>query len=111
MNANDFRKLALTLQGAVESSHMSHPDFRVQKRIFATLVSAADDEPHGVLMLTPEQQSTLLSEHPDVFSPVKGGWGVRGATRILLKNATKNLALRALNLAHGNKSAPARRKR
>ena len=37
MTANEFRSLALTLPGAVESAHMGHPDFRIDGRIFATL--------------------------------------------------------------------------
>jgi hypothetical protein len=32
------------LPGALESAHHGHPDFRVEKKIFATL-SAAEDPP------------------------------------------------------------------
>ena len=39
MNADDFRRIALSLEGAEESSHMGAPDFRVGGRIFATLAS------------------------------------------------------------------------
>jgi hypothetical protein len=38
MNANDFRRIALSLKGAEESSHVGQPDFR-GGRIFATLAS------------------------------------------------------------------------
>jgi hypothetical protein len=37
MTANDFRRLALALPETTESTHMDHPDFRVCKKIFATL--------------------------------------------------------------------------
>ena len=37
MNSADFRRIALSLQGAEESSHMGAPDFRVGGRIFARL--------------------------------------------------------------------------
>ena len=37
MNAKDFRRIALGLEGVIESAHMGHPDFRVSGRIFATL--------------------------------------------------------------------------
>src|SRR6266496_4073323 len=37
MTSNEFRKMALGFPGTVESAHMSHPDFRVEGRIFATL--------------------------------------------------------------------------
>jgi predicted DNA-binding protein (MmcQ/YjbR family) len=36
MTEDDFRKLALSLPEAEESSHMNHPDFRVGGKIFAT---------------------------------------------------------------------------
>jgi hypothetical protein len=28
MTADDFRRLALSMHGAIESAHMGHPDFR-----------------------------------------------------------------------------------
>jgi hypothetical protein len=37
MSSNRFRLIALGLSGVVEGSHQGHPDFRVGKRIFATL--------------------------------------------------------------------------
>ena len=55
MNANDFRRIALSLPGAEESSHMGSPDFRVGGRIFATL--ASQDKGYGNLMLNPDQQT------------------------------------------------------
>ena len=40
MTVDDFRRIALSMEGAVESSHMGAADFRVGGRIFATLASA-----------------------------------------------------------------------
>src|SRR5438094_8206855 len=37
MNAKDFRRIALRMEGAEEGSHMGAVDFRVGGRIFATL--------------------------------------------------------------------------
>lgn len=37
MSASRFRHIALSLPSAVEGSHRGHVDFRVGKRIFATL--------------------------------------------------------------------------
>jgi len=37
LKPNDFRRIALGLSDAGEGSHMAHPDFRVNGRIFATL--------------------------------------------------------------------------
>ncbi len=84
MNAQDFRRLALLLEGAEEGSHMGAVDFRVGGRIFATLASV--NQGYGNLMLSPEQQAAFVEEQPDLFLPVAGGWGRMGATHIRLGN-------------------------
>lgn len=96
MSPNDFRRLALSLPQAVEGQHMSHPDFRVGGRIFATLMPGGL---FGMVKLTPEQQRVLTKAEPEAFAPVKGGWGVRGATQVVLKRARKSSVREALNLA------------
>ena len=55
MDAADFRRIALSLEGAEEGSHMGAPNFRVGGRIFATL--ASQKQGYGNLMLTLEQQA------------------------------------------------------
>ncbi len=97
MNAADFRRIALSLEGAEESSHMGAPDFRVRGRIFATL--ASQDEGYGNLMLTPEQQADFVAELPDVFLPIHGGWGRMGMTHIRLSKATEDVLAGALRTA------------
>jgi hypothetical protein len=97
VTAEDFRRIALSLEGAEESSHMGQPDFRVGGRIFATLAAAAQG--FGNLMLTPEQQAAFVEELPDVFVPIAGGWGRNGATHIRLAAANKDLLEGALRTA------------
>jgi len=97
MNAADFRRIALSLEGVEEGSHMGSADFRVGGKIFATLASVKQG--YGNLMLTPEQQAEFVSELPDVFLPVKGGWGLMGATHIRLANATEDVLSGALRAA------------
>ena len=97
MDANDFRRIALSLQGAEESSHMGAPDFRVGGRIFATLASQAQG--CGNLMLTPEQQAAFVGELPEVFVPIAGGWGRMGATHIRLAAASEDVLAGALHTA------------
>jgi hypothetical protein len=97
MDIANFRHIALSLEGAEESSHMGSPDFRVGGRIFATLASQSDG--YGNLMLTPEQQAAFIAEMPDVFLPVKGGWGRMGATHIRLAAATEDVLRGALRTA------------
>jgi hypothetical protein len=97
MTVDDFRRLALALPGAEEASHMGAADFRVGGRIFATLASEKDG--YGNLMLTPEQQAAFVEELPEVFLPVKGGWGKSGATHIRLAAASEDVLAGALHTA------------
>ena len=97
MNTHDFRRIALNLEGAEESSHVGSPDFRVGGRIFATL--AAAKQGYGNIMITPEQQAAFVEEMPAVFIPVKGGWGRNGATHVRLDLAHEDLLAGALRTA------------
>jgi hypothetical protein len=97
MTPDDFRRIALSLEGAEEGSHMGSPDFRVGGRIFATL--AAQAHGYGNLLLTPEQQAMFVAEAPEVFIPVHGGWGRNGATHLKLVVAHEDLVYGALQTA------------
>src|SRR6476619_5562996 len=97
MTADDFRRIALSFDGAEEGSHMGVPDFRVGGRIFATL--ASQDEGFGNLKLTPELQQLLIAESPGVFLPIKGGWGRMGMTHVRLGEATEKQMTEALHTA------------
>jgi hypothetical protein len=97
MIAADFRRIALSLPGAEEGSHMGQPDFRVDGRIFATLASAKHG--YGNLMLTLEQQSAFVDEMPEVFLPIPGGWGRMGMTHIRLAEASEEVLHGALHAA------------
>ena len=97
MNAQDFRRIALSLEGAEEGSHMGSPDFRVGGRIFATL--ASESQGYGNLMLTPEQQAAFVEELPEVFVPIAGGWGRMGMTHIRLAAANEDTLAGALQTA------------
>lgn len=99
MKANEFRRLALDLPEAAESSHMNHPDFRVRGKIFATL---GPGEIWGMVKLTPEQQAGYLRTAPAVFEPAAGAWGRRGATLVHLKAAPERLVRKALAEAWRN---------
>ena len=97
MNVAEFRRIALSLPGAEESSHMGQPDFRVDGRIFATLASAKQG--YGNLMLTMEQQTAFVEEMPEVFLPIPGGWGRMGMTHIRLAEASEDVLYGALHTA------------
>ncbi len=93
-----FRRLALSLPGAIESSHMNHPDFRLNNQIFATL--SAQEKGCGVLNLTLEQQQAFIADQPHIFSPVQGGWGRMGMTYIQLSKADESIMAGALMTAY-----------
>jgi YjbR protein len=97
MTPADFRRIALSLEGAEEGSHMGAADFRVGGRIFATLASQAQG--YGNLMLSPELQADLVTELPEVFNPIAGGWGRMGATHVVLAKANPDLLTGALKAA------------
>lgn len=77
-----FRQLALSFPEAIESGHMGQADFRVNKKIFATLDGAKN---LGTLKLTPDDQLLFLEINPEVFFPANGAWGERGWTRLHLQ--------------------------
>jgi hypothetical protein len=107
LGVDRFRSIACSLPGAEESAHMGHPDFRVNGRIFATLSGAARGR--GVLKLTPEQQAAFIAELPEVFEPVRGGWGRIGMTYIVLDHADDETLRGALVTVHRNIAAKPKR--
>jgi hypothetical protein len=97
MKPSDFRRIALSLEGAEEGSHMGAADFRVGGRIVATLASG--DKGYGNLMLTPELQEEFVRELPEIFLPIPGGWGRMGSTHIRLAKANEDVLTGALRAA------------
>jgi hypothetical protein len=98
MTIGDFRRIALSMPGAEEGSHMGNPDFRVGGRIFCTL--AAAKQGYGNLMLKPEQQAMFIEELPDIFIPIVGGWGRMGMTHVVLANVSEDVLEGAIRTAY-----------
>jgi hypothetical protein len=96
MTPDDFRAMALSMQGAVEGAHMNHPDFRANGRIFATL--HADGE-WGTVMLTPEEQKEFMAFKSKMFKPSSGAWGRQGCTDVRLDAADARTLRQAMTLA------------
>jgi hypothetical protein len=84
------------MQGAIESEHMAHPDFRANGRIFATL---AADGVWGMVQLSPEQQQEFVSADPETFVPAKGAWGRGGSTMVRLATVPSDTLGEAMTLA------------
>jgi hypothetical protein len=98
MTIKDFRRIALSFDGAEEGSHMGAADFRVDGRIFCTLAHAKKG--YGNLMLTPGQQQMFIQDLPEIFIPVAGGWGRNGATHVVLANVSEDVLEGALRVAY-----------
>jgi hypothetical protein len=103
MQAEAVRRLALSLPETEEKSHFGKADFRVRNRIFATL----PEDSHAVVKLTREQQEIMAGSEPEIFAPVKGGWGRQGWTKVALA-AADEVTLRSALLTAWRNVAPAK---
>ena len=99
MTSDDFRRIALGLDGAIESAHMGHPDFRANGKIFATI---HHDHKWGMVKLTPEQQQKFVQDSPAAFAPENGAWGRSGCTKVRLDSADEDTLGEAMTLAWQN---------
>jgi hypothetical protein len=100
MTSEQFRKMALRLPGSSERSHMGHPDFRVQGKIFATL--GYPEKGWAMVKLRPNQQREFVQADPESFVEVKGAWGRRGSTNVRLRVTTAKTLKPALDAAWRN---------
>ena len=96
MTEDDFRDVLLALEGVEEGAHMGHPDFRLQGRIFASLMA---DGVRANVKLAPEEQAAFVDESPRTFTPAAGAWGRQGWTTIQLPAAKESAVRGACLLA------------
>src|SRR5689334_17315831 len=97
MTAADFRRIALSFEGAEVYDHAGCPAFRVGGARFASL--ASQTEGYGNLTLSPEQQAAFVEDAPEIFLPIPGGFGRMGHTHIRLAAATEDILRGALHTA------------
>jgi hypothetical protein len=93
-------RLVLSLDGATEGAHGGHADFRAGGKVFASLGYPGKD--WGMVKLLPEQQQMLVAAEPAMFVPVKGTWGLRGATSVRLAAVDTRTMRSALTMAWQN---------
>lgn len=94
-----FRQMALSFQGSVELPHFERASFRVNKKIFATLL---EKNYLAMVKLSLVDQSVFCAFDKAVIYPVPGGWGKTGATYIDLKKIKKTMLKDALTCAYQN---------
>jgi hypothetical protein len=99
ISPDDFRRIALEMEGAIEGAHMGHPDFRANGRIFATI---HPDHEWGMVKLTSEQQLLFVGKNPATFTPENGAWGRAGCTKMRLDSVDEDMLEEAMTLAWQN---------
>src|SRR5436190_18971579 len=99
MTPDEFRHLALKMDGATEGAHMGHPDFRANGKIFATLYP---DGKRGMVQLKPELQADFVRLDPSAFAPASGAWGRNGSTTVVLALVDEDKLGEAMTLAWQN---------
>lgn len=95
MELDQFVGLILAVDGVAEASHFGKRDFRLGKKIIASLPGAD----HAVFNFTPERQAMAIDLWPSIFSPVPNAWGAKGWTRAHLPALTVEAARAAINWA------------
>lgn len=110
MTEDGFRRLALSMPGAIEGAHMGHPDFRRNGRIFASLHNNGET---GMVILAPDEQAAVMRDGPDIFTPSPGAWGRKGCTTVRLVVASESALRGAMWLAweHAGAANASRRPR
>jgi hypothetical protein len=109
VDAADFRRIALSLEGAAEYAHFDRRAFKVQLT-FATL---APDELTANIKFAPDEQALKCAVAPDAFAALDNAWGRRGWTRATLAALSEAELQVALEMAwrHGAAKASRRRRR
>jgi hypothetical protein len=75
-NADDFRRIALSFEGAREYPHFD-------RRAFKACVTFATLAPDGLsanIKFAPDEQALKCAVAPDAFAPLDNAWGRRGWT-------------------------------
>jgi hypothetical protein len=80
----EARRTLLSYPKATAAPHFDRQSYRAGRRIFATL-RERDGELN--VMLPRDLQQTMCEDSPRMLSPVPGGWGPMGWTRLDLANA------------------------
>jgi len=80
-SADDFVRIAMSLEGTAEAPHFDRRAFKVA-RIYATL---AADGLTANLKLTPDEQEMKRLLYAEAFSPVPNAWGQQGWTTVILR--------------------------
>jgi hypothetical protein len=96
LTVSEAREILLSYPSANDKPHMDRKAYRAGGRIFATL---RDGDGQLNVMLPLDYQEMMCDSDPGVFSPVPGGWGPLGWTRVDISAAGANHLRSALDIA------------
>jgi hypothetical protein len=107
MDIAGARELALSAFDAEEYDHFGKAAYRLKPKKAGgkpgkTFMTLWIEEGHAVLMLNVEQQTELITRHPESFGPHPSKWGQKGATIMHLGKVNEKLFREAVTIAHGN---------
>jgi hypothetical protein len=107
-DAADFRRIALSFEGAGEYPHFDRRAFKARVT-FATL---APDELSGNIKFAPDEQALKCVVAPDAFAALDNAWGRRGWTRATLAALSEAELKAALEMAwrHAGPKAKVRKR-
>lgn len=98
MTIKQFRELALSFPGTIETPHFDRAAFKVEKkRIFATL---HEESTTANLKLSEVDQSVFCQFNKKAVYPVPNKWGLQGWTTFELKQVPRELMQDALDTAY-----------
>jgi hypothetical protein len=108
-DAADFRRIALSFEGAGEYPHFDRRAFKA-RITFATL---APDELSANIKLAPDEQALKCAVAPDAFAALDNAWGRCGWTRATLVALNEAELKAALDMAwrHAGPKAKASKRR
>jgi hypothetical protein len=106
-DASDFRRIALSFDGAAEYPHFDRRAFKARVT-FATL---APDELTANIKFAPDEQALKCAVAGDAFTPLDNAWGRRGWTSTTLAALTDAELRAALEMAWRHVAAKAKARR
>jgi hypothetical protein len=106
-DAADFRRIALSFEGAAEYPHFDRRAFKARVT-FATL---APDELTANIKFAPDEQALKCAVAPDAFAALDNAWGRQGWTRATLAALSEAELRAALEMAWGHGAAKAKSRR
>jgi len=105
--SEDFRQIALSLEGTTEAPHFERTAFKVV-RIYASL---AADGLTANLKFAPDEQELKCLTAPEAFAPVPNAWGRQGWTTATLAALSADELVSALETAWRHAKPLSRKKR